>query len=70
MKNLITLKEFRANVGEFASQVAKGRTLIVTKRSRPLFRIGPVDEGGWEEVVDLTKIKPGGVRIDDLLARL
>lgn len=70
MRNLVALKEFRQDVEKFAGRVAKGGTLIVTKRSRPLFRVGPVDDGTWEEVVDFTKFKRGGIRVEDLLSRL
>jgi len=70
MQSLVALKEFRQDVEKFASRVAKGGTLIITKRSRPLFRIGPVDDGTWEEVVDFTKFKRGGIRVEDLLSRL
>lgn len=70
MNNIITLKDFRENVAKYAERVEQGDSLIVIKRSRPLFRIAPIDEGVWEEAVDLTKIKRGGVRIEDLLARL
>lgn len=32
--------------------------------------IAPVEEERWEEVIDFTKIKKGGVDIDELLAYL
>ena len=68
---IIGLKELRENVAEYARQVARGQSFIVVKQSKPLFKITPVDEEeAWEEVVDFTKIKKGGVKIDELLARL
>jgi antitoxin (DNA-binding transcriptional repressor) of toxin-antitoxin stability system len=70
MNNFVSLKEFRQDVEKYARRIAKGDALIVTKRSNPLFRIGPVNEGSWEEVIDFTKLKRGGVRIEELLARL
>jgi hypothetical protein len=43
----------------------------VLKQSKPLFKISPInDDEQWEEAVDFTKIKKGGVNIDELLARL
>lgn len=70
MENIIPLREFRENVAKYASRVAAGESLIITKRARALFRVAPLDEGAWEEVIDFTKVKRGGVNIDDLIARL
>lgn len=69
MTNIIGLKEFRASVPKFAGLVAAGHSFVVLKRSRPLFKITPMEEE-WEEVVDFTKIKKGGVSIKDILKRL
>ena len=65
----IGLKEFRQDVEKYA-KVAKSDEVVVFKHSKPLFRIAPLTEDPWEEVIDFTKIKKGGVDIDDLLARL
>lgn len=56
----------------YIAQVAKGHSFTVLRRSKPAFRIGPVerDSGKWEEVIDFTKVRRGGVRIGELLARL
>lgn len=43
---------------------------IVFKISKPLFRISPVEESPWEEVIDFTRIKKGGVDIKELLKRM
>jgi antitoxin (DNA-binding transcriptional repressor) of toxin-antitoxin stability system len=55
---------------KYADAVAKGKSFVVVKRSKPMFRISPADEMGWEQVIDFTKIRRGGVFIDDLLKRL
>ena len=70
MKNIITLKNLRENMQEYARKVKKGQSFIVFKRSQPLFKINPVEEDLWEEVIDLTKIKKGGVNIAEVLKRL
>lgn len=71
MKNLIGLKDLRKNVTKYAKLVAHGESFIVLRKSQPLFRIAPVEEEGrWEEVIDFTKIRRGGVRLDDLLNRI
>lgn len=70
MENIITLKNLRENMQQYAKKVRAGRTFIVFKKSQPLFKIMPLDEGRWEEVIDFTKIQKGGIDIDALLKRL
>ena len=70
MKNIVALKTLRENMQEYAQKVQEGRSFIVFKRSKPLFKISPIEEGLWEEVIDFTKIKKGGVNIEELLQRL
>ena len=72
MDNIIGLKELRQNVSGFAKQIQKGRSFIVVKQSKPLFKITPIKEEieQWEEAIDFTKIKKGGVLLDELLTRL
>ena len=55
---------------EYAQKVQEGMSFLVFKKSRPLFRITPLNEGAWEEVIDFTKIQKSGVDINDLLKRL
>ena len=72
MQNIIGLRQLRENVGEYAKAVAKGESFIVVRQSKPLFKISPVanEEEAWEEVMDFTKIKKGGIKLGELLARL
>lgn len=70
MKNIIGLKKLRENMTEYAEKVQKGESFIVFKQSKPLFKISPVEEEQWEEVIDFTKIKKGGVDINEVLRRL
>ena len=69
MEQIIGLRELRENVEKYVDEVKKGKSLIVVKRSKPLFKMTPVEEE-WEEVIDFTKIRKGGVRIKEILARL
>ncbi len=55
---------------EYAKKVQKGDSFIVFKKSKPLFKITPINDGNWEEVIDFTKIDKQGVNIKDLLKRL
>jgi len=73
MKNTIVgLKELRTNIENYIAAVKKGQSFIVVRRSKPVLRISSPDEDEdiWEEVIDFTKIKKGGILISDLLSRL
>ena len=70
MEHIIGLKELRQNIEKYTARVKRGESLVVMRRSKPLFRISPVEGGEWEEVVDFTKIRKGGGPIKELLSRL
>lgn len=72
LKNIIGFKELRNNADKYISQIKKGKSFIVFKKSRPIFKISPPLEDAelWERVIDFTKIKKGGVSISELLKRL
>lgn len=70
MENIIGLKNLRENMLDYIKQVSQGKSFIVFKQSKPLFKITPIDDAEWEEVIDFTKIKKGGVDIKDILSRL
>jgi antitoxin (DNA-binding transcriptional repressor) of toxin-antitoxin stability system len=72
MDKFIGLKELRQNMDKYAKRVKRGETLVVLRRSIPLFKISPIEdkEEDWEEVIDFTKIKKGGVDIKDILSRI
>ncbi len=69
--HFVALKELRENMVRYCDRVAKGESFVVLKRSRPLFKLSPVDsDEQWEEVIDFTKLKKGGVELSALLKRL
>ncbi len=72
MEKAIPLKELEDNVSLYASRVERGESFVIIKRSKPIFRISPIGAGEeeWEEVVDFTKIRKGGVDISELISRL
>ena len=71
MENLIILKNLRLNMKKYVSAVEAGQSFVVLKQRKPIFKISPVDESGdWGEVIDFTKIKKGGVSIEEILSRL
>lgn len=72
MKTLIGLKELRKHVNTYVTEVQKGKSFIVLRRSKPIFKISPPDEETelWESIADFTKVKKGGVLLKDLLSRI
>lgn len=71
-QNTVGLKELRENMEVFIKRIQKGESLTVIRRSKPVFRISPIDssDDNWETVVDFTEINPNGVSAKDLLASL
>ncbi|MFH1191920.1 MAG: hypothetical protein V1655_00415 [bacterium] len=70
MKNIVGLKELRYNMDKYAEKVKQGESFVIFKRSHPIFKICSANDELWEEIVDFTKIKKGGVKVDEILSRL
>lgn len=70
MESLIGVKELREHLETYERRVRKGDSFIVLKRSRPIFRMSPVNENGWETVVDFTQFHKNGISANELLKRL
>ena len=70
MDKFVGLRELRENTEKYVKKVAEGNTFIIYRHLKPVFKISPPVDEKWEEVVDLTKIKKGGVEINELLKRL
>lgn len=71
MENLIGLKDLRLNMDKYTAEVKAGKSFIVLKQSKAIFKLAPIDDDGdWEELINFAKIKKGGVNIDELLAVL
>ncbi len=71
-ETIVGVRDLRKNLESYISQIAQGRSFIVVKRSKPVFIITPIGAGDdtWEEIVDFTKIKKGGVKIEEILSRM
>ena len=69
---IVGLKKLSENINAYITAVEKGQSFIVVKKSKPVFRISAVEEADelWEPAIDFTKMKKGGIAIDQLLARL
>jgi prevent-host-death family protein len=72
MSTVIELKDLRENVTRYAARAQRGESFVVSRQSKPIFKITPVDptEEQWEKVIDFRTVKKGGVKLSDLLARL
>lgn len=71
-KNIIGLKELRENTETYIKRVNRGESIIVVRRSTPLFRLTPIDaeEIGWETIADFTTVEENGISARDILASL
>lgn len=71
---IIGLKDLRENMEGYIQQVGKGRSFTVVRRSKPVFKVTPVDEWGdegiWETVANFRGTKEGGMPADDFLKLL
>lgn len=69
--NIVGLKDLRENTELYISKVEKGQSFIIVRRSKPIFKLAPIeDESSWETVVDFTSIKKGGVSVKDVINHL
>ena len=70
MENAVGLRDLRENTDKYIKKVSRGESFLVFKHLKPIFKITPPQEENWETIIDFTKIKKGGVQIEDVLARL
>ena len=72
MENVIVgLKELRGNIDTYVSKVKRGDSFIIVRKSKPLFKIVPIDlENQWETIADFTKINKNGVSAKEILKEL
>jgi antitoxin (DNA-binding transcriptional repressor) of toxin-antitoxin stability system len=68
-KQIVSLKEFRLDTEKYINALKEGASFVVMKRSKPVFRLEPVDDE-WETVVDFREIRKGGVPAREILKAL
>ena len=70
VNNMISFKDFRVNSEKYIKALNKGMPFIVVKRSKPIFRLEPIEES-WETLIDFTDGgKKTGMPIDKFLERI
>ena len=69
--SIVGLKELRGNIDAYISEVEKGESFIVVRKSKPIFKIvSPDSEDQWETVANFTKISKRGVDAKKILKAL
>ena len=68
-EQIIPFKEFRLNAAKYIDALSKGQSFLVMKRSRPVFRLEPVEEM-WETIGDFSTRSGGGIPAKELLKYL
>jgi len=67
MNNLVSLKELRTKLTDYTRLVSeKGNSFVVLRKSKPVFKIVPIEEDSWETVGDFTQINKKGVSFEDV----
>ncbi len=74
MPSIIGLKDLRLNASKYISAVEKGKIFTIVRRSKPIFKMMPVDEwgdeGNWKTLIDFRDKKGKGIKAEDLLKLL
>lgn len=72
MQNIIGLRDLRENMDKYLTQIERGKSFTVVRRSRPMFKISPLSEDNerWETIADFTKINKKGVDARKILKAL
>jgi prevent-host-death family protein len=67
--NIVGFKELRENADKYIDAVEKGRTFTIVRRSKPIFKMVPVDEygdeGTWETIADFRDKNGKGIKMQD-----
>lgn len=72
MKNTIVgLRELRENINTYIAEVRSGKSFIVVRKSKPVFKIVPSEsEEQWETVADFTRVNKRGIPASAILKEL
>ena len=69
--SIIGFKDLRENADRYINAVGRGREFTVVRRSKPIFKMVPVDEwgdeGNWETIADFRDKSGKGIEAGKLL---
>ena len=72
--HIIGLRDLRENTDKYIKAVDRGQSFTIVRRSRPVFKMVPVDqygdEGVWKSLVNFRDKKGRGFPAEKLLALL
>jgi antitoxin (DNA-binding transcriptional repressor) of toxin-antitoxin stability system len=66
----IGFRELREKSDKIIADVEAGKSFLVKRKSKALFRIVPVEEEVWNTVIDFTEIDPEGVPIGEVISAI
>ena len=68
--NIVGLRELRERMDSYVDRVGKGESFLVLRKSKPVFKMEPVDkwgdEGTWKDF-DLRDVKGNGMNIGEFI---
>lgn len=75
MPTIIGLRDLRENTAHYIATIRNGAEYVVMQRSRPVFRISPIqdewgDGGDWVTLADFSNESGGGVPVQKLIKAL
>ena len=72
MPTVIGLKQLRENAENYITEVKRGKSFLVVRKSKPVFLLVPPEEheSQWETVIDFTKFYRKGIPARELLKKL
>jgi antitoxin (DNA-binding transcriptional repressor) of toxin-antitoxin stability system len=71
--NVVGLRELRESMDSYVNRVSNGESFLVLRKSRPVFKMEPVDEWGDEgswDMLDLRDKNGNGMNIHEFAAMI
>jgi len=62
----IGVRELRQNASVYLRRVASGETIEVADRGRPIARLTPVGDAGWDQLITEGRLRPAQTHLRDL----
>lgn len=67
----MSLKDFRIKLSQYTKTIEEDhKSLLVLRKSKPVFRVVPIDHEDWATIADFTEISQTGAPVQKVLAAL